>query len=81
MRLEFGRERNDQQWGGDARISGSRRWVRLALYIGTPPGSHIGFWRTRVADLRGWNLRIGRRYAGPTLTLMLHTRPSERVTR
>ena len=51
-----------------------RRWVRVAAYYGSPPGSHIGFWRTRAGTVHGWNLRIGKRYVGPCLTLLVHTR-------
>src|SRR6185369_9357910 len=50
------------------------RWIRLGVFYGTPPGSHIGFWRTQWADLRGLNLRIGRRYIGPCLGFLAHTR-------
>jgi hypothetical protein len=52
------------------------RWVRFALYFGSPPGSHIGLWRTGWGELSGINLRIGRRYIGPCLTVFVHTRPS-----
>ncbi|MEU8023688.1 hypothetical protein AB0B88_15885 [Micromonospora haikouensis] len=79
MNIRTRRENNTDQRGGDLRIETRRRWVRFALYYGTPPGSHIGFWRTRgrFSDdslLRGWNLRVGRRYLGPCLTLLVHTR-------
>lgn len=50
------------------------RWLRFAVFYGTPPGSHIGVWRTRVDDLRGVNVRVGRRITGPTLTLLVHAR-------
>lgn len=60
--------------GGDIKIEGSRRWVRLAAYWGEPPGSHIGLWHTDTGTVHGWNLRIGRRYIGPCLTLFVHTR-------
>lgn len=62
------------QRGGDCRFTIGKRWVRFAAYYGTPPGSHIGFWRTSGYGLNGWNLRIGRRIAGPCLTLFIHTK-------
>jgi hypothetical protein len=64
--------------GGDLVVEWFGRWQRFALYVGSPPGSHIGFWRTRVDTMRGVNLRIGRRYTGPCLTVFVHTRPSRR---
>ena len=60
----------------DWRFERLGRWLRIAAYYGSPPGSHIGFWRTRAGTVRGWNLRVGKRYIGPCLTLMIHTRPS-----
>jgi hypothetical protein len=51
-----------------------RRWVRLFATYGEPPGSHIGLWHTNTGTVHGWNLRIGRRYVGPCLTLLAHTR-------
>lgn len=54
-----------------------RCWVRFAAAYGQPAGSHIGVWRTRWGDLRGLNLRIGKRYIGPALTVLLHTRREE----
>lgn len=51
-----------------------RRWVRVGAFYGPPPGSHIGLWRTRSGTLRGLNVRLGRRYVGPCLTLIAHTR-------
>jgi hypothetical protein len=65
--------------GGDLIVEMFGRWVRFALYVGSPPGSHIGFWRTRggfTGEMQGLNLRIGRRYIGPCLTVFVHTRPS-----
>lgn len=76
MTIKFRREANAQQLGGDVVFSGQRRWVRFAAYYGTPPGSYIGFWRTRVDDFRGLNLRLGRRFSGPCLTMFVHTRPA-----
>lgn len=57
----------------DLRAEWRRRWVRAALIAGTPPGSNIGFWRTRMGAMRGWNFRVGRRYRGPCVTALLHT--------
>ena len=61
-------------WNVTFTIAG--RWFRLFAAYGTPPGSHIGFWRTRYGTLSGWNLRVGKRYSGPCLTLLAHTRPA-----
>lgn len=74
MAIKFEREHNDQQRGGDVVITAGKRWLRVALYIGSPPGSHIGFWRTRIGPMRGLNLRIGRRYVGPCVTVFAHYR-------
>lgn len=70
-------ENNDDQIGGDIQITACGRWVRFAAYLGTPPGSHIGLWRTGggySGSLQGINLRVGRRYLGPCLTVFAHTR-------
>jgi hypothetical protein len=47
--------------GGDTRIGMVRdeRWIRFAIYAGSAPGSHMGFWRTNTDRLRGYNYRIG----------------------
>ncbi|MFY1595464.1 hypothetical protein [Micromonospora sp. WMMD737] len=74
MKIKARRERGVDQHGGDIVIKTTGRWLRLAVYYGTPPGSHIGFWRTRYGTLRGWNLRLGKRYVGPCLTAFVHTR-------
>lgn len=62
--------------GADLSIDTLGRWVRICVAIGTPPGSHIGLWRTNGYGLRGLNLRIGRRIAGPCLTVFIHTHRS-----
>jgi hypothetical protein len=54
------------------------RWLRLVVVYGTPPGSHIGFWRTRMGDHEGLNLRIGKRFR-TCLTLMAHTHPARNL--
>lgn len=64
--------------GGDITVEMLGRWVRLAIYAGSSPGSNIGFWCTRVGDFKGVNLRVGRRYIGPCVTFLAHTRPSRR---
>lgn len=51
-----------------------RRWIRFGAFYGSPPGSHIGLWRTNAFGLRGLNLRVGKRYIGPCFTLLAHTR-------
>jgi hypothetical protein len=66
------------QSGVEVRVDVPGRWVRLVANVGVPPGSHIGLWRTAADDLRGINLRLGRRYVGPCLTLLAHTRPNGR---
>lgn len=47
--------------GGDIRFRDVRdgRWVRFGIYLGSAPGSHMGFWRTRCDSLCGVNYRIG----------------------
>lgn len=62
------------QRGGDVVVTAFGRWIRVALYIGSPPGSNIGIWRTRAGELTGVNVRVGRRYIGPCLTAFVHTR-------
>jgi len=68
--------RLDDGWEADLVWNGPRRWARVGAFWGTPPGSHIGLWRTRMRSVHGWNYRVGRRYRGPCLTLLAHTRPS-----
>lgn len=63
--------RRDSQGGDLVVIIGGWRRFRLGAYYGPPPGSHIGLWRTPGL---GWNLRVGKRYLGPCLTLLAHTR-------
>lgn len=59
--------------GGDLVVQALGWWVRLAVYAGSPPGSHIGVWRTRWCGLYGLNVRVGRRYIGPCVTAFIHT--------
>jgi hypothetical protein len=61
-------------WEANLIAATHRRWVRLFACYGPPPGSHIGLWHTQMGQVHGWNLRIGRRYVGPCLTLLAHTR-------
>lgn len=64
------------QLGGDVVITVGRRWIRLAAYAGSPPGSHMGWWVTRggfYGGLYGVNYRVGRHWPGPCLTLFVHT--------
>lgn len=49
--------------------------LRVGAFYGSPPGSHIGLWRTNYHGLKGLNLRIGRRYVGPCLTVLVHWLP------
>jgi len=77
LEIKTRRERNEWQRGGDIVFKTRRRWLRLALYYGDLPGSHIGFWRTRggfSGALYGWNLRVGKRIVGPCLTMFVHTK-------
>jgi len=57
-------------WDLHATLAG--RWWRTAAFLGEPPGSHTGFWRTNAYGLQGWNYRVGpyRR----CLTVFVHTR-------
>ena len=68
-------------WELDLRIETPGRWVRGGLFWGMPPGSHIGFWRTRLGDFHGWNFRVGKRYSGPCLTALVHTAPGNHCHR
>lgn len=63
-------------WEANLTAKSRRRWVRLFACYGPPPGSRIGIWHTDTGTVHGWNLRIGRRYIGPCLTLLTHTRPA-----
>jgi hypothetical protein len=56
------------------------RWVRLGLFWGEAPGSHMAgkhaaAWRSRWGPLRGVNLRLGW-WPEPCLTLLAHTHPA-----
>jgi hypothetical protein len=77
VRIETSRDRQIpggmRHAGGDIRFYGRRRWVRLAVYWGVPPGSHIGLWRTDTGTVHGWNLRIGWRHRS-TIEGFCHTR-------
>jgi len=68
--------RHASQSEAEVVIRTPHRRLRLLGVYGTPPGSHIGLWRTRTGDTSGWNLRIGRRYVGPCITVLAHTRPA-----
>lgn len=48
------------------------RWIRVALVVGSAPGSHMGLWRTQLGDLHGWNYRIGSLHR--CVTALAHTR-------
>jgi hypothetical protein len=54
------------------------RWVRLGLFYGDAPGSHMmgkhfAWWLTRAYGMRGWNVRFGW-WPKPCATILLHTR-------
>ncbi|MEU6324648.1 hypothetical protein [Streptomyces sp. NPDC047009] len=49
------------------------RWWRTAAFYEDAPGSHMDFWRTDYAGLRGWNCRVGS--LARFLILLVHTRP------
>jgi hypothetical protein len=74
--IKVSRDRHPDNRGGDIVVEAFGRWVRFAVYVGTPPGSHIGIWRTDWCGLKGLNLRVGRRYVGPCVTAFVHTHPS-----
>lgn len=79
MRLGISPEWHTDQKGCDVRMTSRRRgFWRFSVYWGTPPGSHIGLWRTVTGDVRGLNLRVGRRITGPCLTLLTHWKRGER---
>jgi hypothetical protein len=61
-------------WQRDIRAQTTSHMIRAFACYGTPTGSHIGFWYTRSGAVRGVNLRIGRRYVGPCLTMLVHWR-------
>lgn len=48
------------------------RWFRAAVYWGSAPGTHMGFWRTDTGTLKGWNYRVGR--LDRCLTALVHTK-------
>lgn len=72
MTIKVSRDRHPDNRGGDVVVEAFGRWVRVALYVGTPPGSHIGIWRTSWGELKGLNVRVGRRYVGPCVTAFVH---------
>lgn len=78
--LRFSPEWYPDQKGLDVRLVSRRTggFWRVSAYWGTPPGSHIGFWRTRFGAVRGFNYRFGRRINGPCLTILTHWRRGER---
>ncbi len=76
MTVKVSREWYPDQKGGDLVVEALGHWVRFAVYVGTPPGSHIGIWRTSWGDLKGLNVRVGKRYIGPCLTAFVHTHRS-----
>ncbi len=75
IRVKTHAQRLPDGFESDLVLQTDGRWLRLGAFYGTPPGSHIGLWRTRWGSVRGVNLRVGRRYIGPCLTLLIHTRP------
>ena len=64
--------RSGFQIGCGLRITLPGRWFRFAAFLGEAPGSHMGFWRTRVDGLRGWNYRAGT--ISHCVTVLLHER-------
>lgn len=73
MSVKFGFTNSSDNRGGDVVVAGHGRSVRFAVYVGQPPGSHIGFWRTKWGTLSGLNLRVGRRFRNPCVTMFVHT--------
>ena len=78
MKIGIDPEWHPDQKGVSITAEWPRRWLRFAAYYGQPPGSHIGVWRTDTGWVHGWNLRVGRRIVGPTLTFLAHTRTGPR---
>lgn len=69
-------QRLDDGFETELRLDSPRRWFRVGLFYGPPPGSHMGFWRTRGYGVRGWNYRVQVRPPGPgrwrCLTALAH---------
>jgi hypothetical protein len=73
VKIETRTESHPDQRYAEIKVTTRNRWTRFVATFGTPPGSHIGFWRTNWFSLKGWNLRVGRRYQ-TCLTLFIHTK-------
>lgn len=63
---------SDQRTLLNLRATLGGRWVRVAVYFGDAPGSHMGFWRSDTGTLAGWNYRVGS--LERCLTAFVHTR-------
>lgn len=74
----------DNGWEADIVVTVPGHWLRAGAFYGPPPGSHMGWWRTRVDDLAGINYRAQVRPPSPDggwrcLTLLAHSRPHPRA--
>lgn len=55
------------------------RWYRFGLFIGSPPGSNMGYWRTKggfSGTSQGWNYRFRVRSTSGEVehvTVLFHT--------
>lgn len=68
LSVEFDTGRHTDQTDVNLVIRTPRRWH-------TDTGGPFG------GAVHGWNLRVGRRYTGPCLTLLAHTRPAREAER
>lgn len=48
--------------------------LRFHASVAPAPGSHKGYWRTRVGTLTGHNLRLGSPHSPRCLTMLVHKR-------
>jgi hypothetical protein len=62
------------QLGATLVVNVGARWIRAAVFLGVPPGSHNGWWVTRWPPLFGLNYRhrVGGRW-DLALTAFVHT--------
>jgi hypothetical protein len=77
LEVEGHARRLSDGWEADLRVMLPRRWWRVGVFYGPPPGSHMGWWLTGGDGLWGINYRR-QVSSGPgrwrCLTLLAHTR-------
>jgi hypothetical protein len=56
------------------RVTVFGRWFRLAAFLGSPPGSHMGLWRTDSYGLKGLNYRVELGGYHHCFTVLAHTK-------